>query len=475
VSSVTDENRIGTRAWLALGAMALGVFLIANDFTALTVAIPRIEADLHTTLGLAQWVINGYALVFGVMIVTGGRLADLFGRKRVFLTGAAVFALFSLLAGLMPNAILLIICRALMGVGGAVMWPAVLGLTYAILPAAKKGLAGGMILGVAGLGNAVGPLLGGWLTDVATWRLVFFINLPITAFAMLVTAREVPESAEPAAERGIDVPGITLLSGGAVGILYALDLGRDGGFGRPLTIGLLAAGVALLAAFFVVERHQGEIALVPADVLRNRVFSACCVTVLLISAIFFSALLYLPQFLEVVLGFSALRAGAGLLPLMGAFALTSFAAGPLYNRLGPKLVVSAGVAFLAVGIFLLSGLDRGSTYGSLLPGLVVLGMGIGVFFSSVTTAAVTALDPSRASLAGGIVYMCQVAGGSIGLGLNTAIVLSAATLASGIQVAFRLDAALAVIGLGVSLWFVHGPRGPARHADAPPAHHRAHA
>ena len=386
-----------------------------------------------------------------------------------------MFAFFSLLAGLMPNAILLIICRALMGVGGAVMWPAVLGLTYAILPAAKKGLAGGMILGVAGLGNAVGPLLGGWLTDVATWRLVFFINLPITAFAILVTVREVPESADPGAERGIDVPGITLLSGGAVSILYAFDLVRDGGFGRPLTIGLLVAGVALLAAFFVVERHQGEIALVPADVLRNRVFSACCVTVLLISAIFFSALLYLPQFLEVVLGFSALRAGAGLLPLMGAFALTSFAAGPLYNRLGPKLVVSAGVTFLAVGIFLLSGLDRGSAYGSLIPGLVVLGMGIGVFFSSVTTAAVTALDPSRASLAGGIVYMCQVAGGSIGLGLNTAIVLSADTLASGIRVAFRLDAALAVIGLGVSLWFVHAPRGPAGHAGAPPAHHRAHA
>jgi MFS family permease len=129
VSSVTDENRIGTRAWLALGAMALGVFVIANDFTALSVAIPRIETDLHTTLGLAQWVINGYALVFGVLIVTGGRLADLLGRKRVFLAGAAVFGFFSLLTGLMPTAILVIICRALMGVGGAVMWPAVLGLT----------------------------------------------------------------------------------------------------------------------------------------------------------------------------------------------------------------------------------------------------------------------------------------------------------------------------------------------------------
>ena len=213
----------------------------------------------------------------------------------------------------------------------------------------------------------------------------------------------------------------------------------------------------------------------PADVLRNRVFSACCVTVLLISAIFFSSLLYLPQFLEDVLGFSALRAGAGLLPLMGAFALTSFAAGPLYNRMGPKAVVSAGVAFLAVGIFLLSGLDHGSTYASLVPGMIVVGMGVGLFFSSVTTAAVTALDPARSSLAGGIVYMCQVGGGSIGLGLNTAIVLSAATLAGGIRVAFRLDAVLALIGLGVSLWFVHGPRGPAGRAAAPPAHHRAHA
>jgi EmrB/QacA subfamily drug resistance transporter len=474
VSSVTDENRIGTRAWLALGAMALGVFVIANDFTALSVAIPRIETDLHTTLGLAQWVINGYALVFGVLIVTGGRLADLLGRKRVFLAGAAVFGFFSLLTGLMPTAILVIICRALMGVGGAVMWPAVLGLTYAILPPAKKGLAGGLILGVAGLGNAVGPLLGGWLTDVATWRLVFFINLPIAAFAMLVTAREVPESAAAGVDRGIDVRGITLLSGGAVAILFALDLGRDGGFGRPLTIGLLAAGVALLAVFFVVERHQGETALVPADVLHSRVFSACCVTVLLISAIFFSSLLYLPQFLEDVLGVSALRAGAGLLPMMGAFALTSFAAGPLYNRLGPKPVVSSGAAFLAVGIFLLSGLGRGSTYASLVPGMLVLGMGVGLFFSSVTTAAVTALDPSRSSLAGGIIYMCQVGGGSIGLGLNTAIVLSAATLAGGIRVAFRLDAVLALIGLGVSLWFVHGPRSSAGHAAAPPAHHRAH-
>jgi MFS family permease len=199
------------------------------------------------------------------------------------------------------------------------------------------------------------------------------------------------------------------------------------------------------------------------------------VTVLLISAIFFSALLYLPQFMERLLGFSPLRSGAGLLPLMGAFAVTSFAAGPLYNRLGAKTVVSAGSATLAAGILALSWLSPGSSYLSLVAGMVVLGVGVGLFYSSVTTAAVTALDPSRSSLAGGIVYMCQVAGGAIGLGLNTAIVLSAASLTSGIATAFRVDAALGAAGLLVSLSFVHGPARSPAHAHATAAHHRVRA
>jgi MFS family permease len=159
------ETQAGRGSWLALVAMGLGVFVIANDFTALSVAIPNIESDLHTTLNKAQWVINGYALVFGVLIVTDGRLADLFGRKRMFMVGATIFGVFSLLAGLMPSVWPLILCRGLMGIGGALIWPAILGMTYALLPDSKAGLAGGLILGVAGLGNAVGPMLGGVLTD----------------------------------------------------------------------------------------------------------------------------------------------------------------------------------------------------------------------------------------------------------------------------------------------------------------------
>ena len=468
------SGKIDRKTMLALVAMALGVFVVANDFTALSVAIPEIEHDLNTTLTASQWVINGYALVFGVLIVTGGRLADLFGRKRIFMIGAGFFAAFSVAAGLMPSVVPLILCRGAMGIGGALMWPAVLGMTYGLLPDEKAGLAGGLIIGVAGLGNAIGPLLGGFLTDELSWRWVFFLNLPITVFAVIVIQRLVSESSGDTTNRHIDYAGIAVLSLGIVAILLALDEGPDEGFGDPVILALFAAGAVLLASFVVIERRQGAGALVPSAVLRNRVFTASCGVVLLMSAIFFAALLYLPQFMEKVLDFSALRSGAGLLPMMVVFAIASFVAGPLYGRLGARLVVASGAICLAVGIFLLSFIDADSSYLSLVPGMVVLGVGVGLFYSSITTVAVTALDPSQSSLAGGIVYMCQIAGGAVGLGLNTAIVLSGSSLTDGISVAFKVDAALAVVGFVVVLAVI------GRHEEATPraalrTHHRAHA
>jgi EmrB/QacA subfamily drug resistance transporter len=473
--SATQGDRVDRNTWFALSAMALGVFVIANDFTALSVAIPEIEHDLSTTLTKAQWVINGYALVFGVLLVTGGRLADLFGRKRVFMVGATIFAGFSLLAGLVPGAGLLIAARMAMGIGGALMWPAILGMTYALLPDSKAGLAGGIILGVAGLGNAVGPMLGGFLTDEFSWRWVFFVNLPITAFAMFVTWRRVPESREPDAQRHIDYGGIALVSTAIVLVLVGLDEGSTEGFGSAPIVACFVIGAALLFAFFRFERRQGDGALVPTDVLRNRVFAAACLATLLMSAIFFSALLYVPQFFENVLDDSALRAGAGLLPLMGVFAATSFVAGSLYNRVGGRVVVAAGAAFLGVGILLLSFIDSDSGYGAFVPGMIVLGVGVGLFYSSVTTIAVTSLDPSRSSLAGGIVYMCQIAGGAVGLGLNTALVTSESSLADGIALAFKVDAALAFVGLVVVLACIGRPAPVEGHPRALRWRHRAHA
>jgi EmrB/QacA subfamily drug resistance transporter len=476
VAEADDRLDRGTK--LALAAMALGVFVIANDFTALSVAIPNIESDLHTTLAKSQWVINGYALVFGVLIVTGGRLADLFGRKRVFVIGAVIFATFSVLAGLMPNVGLLIACRGLMGIGGALMWPAILGMTYALLPDSRAGLAGGLILGVAGLGNAVGPLLGGVLTDELSWRWVFFINLPVAAFAIWVTQREVTESTVGVGTRHIDYTGVGVLTAGVVAILLALDQGTGAGFTDPAILALFSFGALALVVFVIIERGQGEGALVPSSVMRVRVFAGACLTVLLMSAIFFAALLYLPQFMVRVLGFTALESGAGLLPMMGVFAVMSFVAGSLYGRLGPRVVLTLGAAALAGGMFVLSRVDSGSDYTALVPGMIVLGAGVGLFYSSITTLAVTSLDPDRASLAGGIVYMCQIAGGAVGLGVNTAIVTSGSNIADGISTAFFVDAVLAVAGL-VLVQVVVGA-APHDGEDTPHPHalrwrHRVHA
>lgn len=401
-------------------AIGLGVLVIANDFTALNVAIPAIEHDFDVDLGTAQWVVNAYALIFGMAIVTGGRLADMFGRRKIFFIGAAIFACFSLIGGLAPNAEVLIAMRVLMGIGGALMWPALLGLTYALLPESKAGLAGGLILGAAGIGNAVGPLLGGFLTDEVSWRAIFFLNIPIAAFAIAIISAKVPRD-EPGPREGIDYAGIATLSVGLILLLLGFDQASDWGLGDPRVIAFFVVAVLLIASFALIEPRQGERALVPRDVISNGNFRAACLTVLLISAVFFVVLLYVPQFMIKVLDYSAFEAGAGMAPMLVVFAITAFAAGRFYERVGAKAMVTLGTLGLAIGIGLLAMISDDWEYANLVPGLAILGVGVGVFFASVTTAGVTSLDPSRSSLAGGIIYMFQVAGGAVGLGITTMI------------------------------------------------------
>jgi EmrB/QacA subfamily drug resistance transporter len=436
--------------------MGMSVVVIANDFSAVNVALPAMEEDFGTGINTIQWVVNAYALTFGVMIVTGGRLADMFGRRHIFFVGTAIFAAFSALGGLATDAWLLLAARGAMGVGGALMWPAILGMTYALTPPGRAALAGALVLGSAGFGNAIGPLLGGGLTDGLSWRWIFFLNLPIAALAMLVTWRVVPAAHVDARDRRIDYAGVAALSIGLSALLLTLDLGVDLGWTDVRILGLFALAALSLLAFVHIERGAGDDALVPRDVLRNRTFFAASMTTLLMSAIFFAALLYLPQFMTKQLGYSAIGAGAGLLPMMGTFALASFLSGPLYARLGAKLIVTIGALCLALGMYLLSRLQPATTYADLIPCMVVLGIGVGLFYSSITTVAITALDPARASLAGAIIYMFQIAGGAIGLGLNTALVVSARSLDEGIRTAFLVDAGLAVCGVAVAAIFVGG-------------------
>jgi EmrB/QacA subfamily drug resistance transporter len=443
--------------WLALFAIGIATVTIANDFSAINVALPTMEGDFHTNINTIQWVVNAYALTFGVMIVTGGRLADMFGRRNAFFLGAAIFALFSAAGGVAPTETFLIITRALMGIGAALMLPAIIGMTYAILPEEKAGLAGGVIMGAAGLGNAIGPLIGGVFTDLLTWRWIFFLNVPIAAFAVGVIWWSVHLDEPEDADHAIDYPGIAAISIGLVSLLVALDQVDDWGWGDPRVIGLFVIAVIGVLGFVPLERRAGRHALIPPAIIANRDFAASCVAILCMSATFFASLLYLPQFMERQLGFSPLESGLGMVPALATFALVSFVAGPLYSRVGAKRLGTFGAACMCAAGLLFSLVGADSGYGALVPGMIVLGIGIGSFYATATTAGVTSVDESQASLAGGIVYMFQIAGGSIGLGLTTTVFSSFnPPFIDGFQAGFRLDAGIALVGVVISLLFVGG-------------------
>jgi EmrB/QacA subfamily drug resistance transporter len=369
---------------MALVAMGLGVLVIANDFTALNVAIPSIEEDFDTNVDTAQWVINAYALVFGMAIVTGGRLADMFGRRKVFFIGTGLFAAFSALGAAAPNVDWLIGCRVGMAIGGALMWPAILGMTFAALPASRASLAGALILGIAGLGNAVGPLIGGALSELS-WRWIFVLNVPVAAFAVAVTYLKVHQPREEGEEERIDYVGSAALSLGLLLLLVALDQSIDWGWSDWRIIAMLALSVALIVAFGFIEPRMGASALIPSDVARNREFISCCLVTLMLSAVFFSIVLYVPQYLQKILDYSPLTAGAGMLPMLGLFALSSFVASPLYRRIGAKAIIGIGALLMATGPFLLSRISEDSSYTALIPGLAVTGIGVGLFLASITT------------------------------------------------------------------------------------------
>jgi EmrB/QacA subfamily drug resistance transporter len=443
--------------WPALLAIGVATVTIANDFSAINVALPTMEGDFHTEINTIQWVVNAYALTFGVMIVTGGRLADMFGRKNAFFGGATIFAVMSAAGGLAPTETFLIVTRALMGVGAALMLPAIIGMTYGLLPEEKAGLAGGVIMGAAGLGNAIGPLVGGVFTDLLTWRWIFFLNVPVAALAILVIWRTVHLDESPDTDHTIDYRGIAAISIGLVSLLIALDQVDNWGWSDPRVIAMLALAAVLIVAFVPIERRAGRHALIPPAIIGNRSFAASCAAILCMSATFFAALLYLPQFMESQLSFSPLEAGLGMVPALATFALVSFVAGPLYGRLGPKLLTVIGAACMTAASILFSLVGGDSGYGALVPGMIVLGIGIGTFYATATTAGVTSVDESQASLAGGIVYMFQIAGGSIGLGLTTTVFSSAdPPFIDGFQAAFRLDGAIALVGLAISVLFVGG-------------------
>ncbi|AWF83470.1 MFS transporter [Microbulbifer sp. A4B17] len=442
--------------YLGLAALILAAFLISNDFTAYSPALPAIEREFNADITSSQWIINGYALVFGVFIITGGRLADIYGRRRVFMIGAGIFIFFSVFGGLAMNMWMLLISRALMGMGAALMWPSILAMTFSLMTYERSGLAGGILMATCGLGNAIGPVLGGLLADFFSWRWIFFLNVIIAMISMLACWWVVPPDKPRDIKEKIDLPGVLLLCTSLFCLLFALDVSAEIGFKHPAVISLVVLFLVLLCLFTVVEYQVGKDALIPPDIAKNRKFLAVGVTTLLISVVFLSAVLYVPQFLANYRGYSALQAGMSLIPLMVVSALVSVISGRLYEVAGPKLLVSLGILGMSVGMFLLSDLTSDTGFLEMCPGLIVLGVGIGLFNPSSTTAGITVVEPHRASLAGAILYMFKIGGGAVGLGMNATIVAFAPDVPSGIDRAFTVNAYLALVGLIVCLFFVIG-------------------
>lgn len=401
-------------------AMGIGILVVAVDIAAINVAIPAIEKSYITTIEVIEWVVNGYVLMFGVLMVTCGRLADMFGRRKIFLIGVVVFGLASLAGSLAVNAQMLIAARVLQGIGGALLWPSIIGIVYSSVSKDKKGIAVGLILGVAGIGNSAGPLIGGVLTELYSWRLVLFVNVPLSLAAGLLTYFSVDEQKVEEGEKSVDYWGIITISVSLIALLYAIDQFPVWGLESYKTIAFLIVFLVFLLIFIPIERSNKE-ALIPPDVMRNFQFMLNSTIMFTFVGSFFAILLFVPQYYEKFRGYSPLGAGAALVPMMFTFAMVAPISGSIYNKLGPKLSISIGMSLVVIGTVGISLTGFGESLYDALPAFIVAGIGLGFSVPSITTAAVGAVNESRASLAGGIVYMFQLVGGALGLTAITTI------------------------------------------------------
>ncbi|GAB2876478.1 MFS transporter [Microbulbifer echini] len=451
---VKSKESLTRKQYLGLIALSMAIFLVANDLTAFAPALPAIEEEFNADITTSQWIINGYALVFGVLVITGGRLADLYGRRRLFIYGTLVFVFFSLLGGLAMDVRMLLVSRALMGIGAAMMWPSILGMTYDLMPDDRSGQAGGLIMTVGALANAVGPVLGGTLAELLSWRWIFFINIPIAAIALLMCLKAVPFEVPEQTDEQIDYRGVLTLSLALFCLLFAMDISAQVGFKQPFVIILLAIFLLSICAFTIIEHRMGSYALIPGVVIGNKRFLPTAVVTLLMATSYFSALLYIPQFLIKSQGYTAMEAGMSLIPLMIIASIFAYLSGLLYDFLGARSLASIGIFCMCVGMFMLSHLKESTTFLQLLPGLIVVGVGLGMFNPSITTAGITAVSSSHASLAGAIIYMFKLSGGAVGLGMNATIVAYSPSIAVGIDRAFTVNAYLALAGLIGCLFFV---------------------
>jgi EmrB/QacA subfamily drug resistance transporter len=413
-SSRTHE----TNPWLVLVLVCLAQFMVVLDATVVNVALPSIQRDLQFSPNDLQWVINSYTLVFGGFLLLGGRAADLFGRQRLFLAGVSVFTVASVINGLATSSEMLIAGRALQGLGGALVSPAALSIiTTTFADGRERTKALGVWSGIAAGGAAFGLLIGGVLTDLLTWEWVFFINLPIGLAAFLLSLRFVPNSRATHLPRSIDLAGAVSVTAGLIVLVYAIVKAESFGWGSGRTLGLGAIAVALLAAFVLIER-RAPAPLVRLGIFRVRSLTGANVVLLLVASGMFATFFFTSLYVQRTLGFDPLEAGLAFLPVsFGIMAGAGIAQGVI-RRFGVRPVALVGMTLAAIGLLLLSGISVDGSYAAdLLPGMVIMAVGMGLTFVPITLIATTNVSGEDAGLASGLYNTAQQVGGALGLAI----------------------------------------------------------
>jgi EmrB/QacA subfamily drug resistance transporter len=446
--------------------------MIVLDATVVNVAIPTIHQALHFSLTNLEWLITAYSLTFGGLLLFGGRTGDLYGKRRMFMIGIAVFATSSLLGGLATNDVWLIITRGMQGIGGAIAAPTALSLIATNFPEGReRNRAMGVYASMSGAGGAIGLLLGGVLTSYVSWRWIFFINVPIAVVVLILAPRALNESSTTSGH--LDVPGAVTATGGMLSLVYGLSNASSHSWTSASTIFFLSAAVVLLVAFGLIESRSRE-PLMPLSIFKNRNRTGSFAMMLCIGIALFSMFYFLTQFLQNVQGWSPIKTGVGFLPMTIGIVIAAALSSRFIGRIGIRIPLLIGPAAATLGILWVSRITPSSSYLSIFWPLVVIALGMGFSFVPLTLTAVAGVEPHEAGLASALLNTMQQVGGALGLAVLATVAIDAtrskltalhATTSRALNIAtthgyttaFLVAAGIAFIGLVISIVVIRVP------------------
>ncbi|HWF57571.1 MAG TPA: DHA2 family efflux MFS transporter permease subunit [Candidatus Dormibacteraeota bacterium] len=438
--------------WI-IAATVLGSGVAFLDSTVVNVALPTIARDLHTGLTDLQWISDAYLLTLGALIILGGSLGDRFGRRWIFVLGLTAFTAASVICGLAPNTLVLIVARALQGIGGALLVPGSLAIISASFAAQDRARAVGLWSGLSGVSVAVGPFFGGWLVDSVSWRAIFFINVPLSAAAVAIAVRHVPETRDDTATGRPDFVGAAVISLGLAGVVYALIEGPSNGWSAAALSAGIVGALLLLAFPFTELRVRSP--MVPLRIFASRQFSGANLTTFAVYAALSVTAFLLILHLQQDLHYSALGAGTAFLPASVLLILFSSRAGALAQRIGPRVPMTVGPLLAAVGLIMLSGIQPGDSYlAAVLPGVLVFGAGLTVIVAPLTAAVMAAVEPHHLGVGSAINNATARIGGMLAVAVVPALAgltgasthLAGVSLTNGFTASMRISAAMLVAG-----------------------------